>query len=494
MEAGFYETDITPVIGMERLGGFIKKHITHIEDKLKVRAAVISDGENRVALIGVDTVGLPFYDKIKQIRADIEARCGIPASNIMIAASHSHSAGPLPRWLPEDLEDAPSIVKELLLKYAAAPDPLYYRWVAGQIVTAVCEADRRKEKAVMCAGLGKEDKFVFNRRFKMKNGRVYTHPGKCNPDIVEPAGPVDPDVGVIGVWDNRQEKFLGAIVNYACHGTVMSGVGTSADWIYYLEKTIRGVMGEESTVVFLNGACGDITQVNNQSAEIPEFGSWFARRLGTSVGAEALKVLASAHAGQMKPVKALTKVLSIKRRIPEKSKIDEAKDIVEKGLNEIKNGTKKQQDVFTREWIFARGVVILDWLVRQSPFCEVEIQAIQIGPVVFLANPSEYFCSFGLDIKQRSEFPFTFVVELANGIVGYVPDKNAFLPSGGGYETVLSHTSNLHPSAGKNIAEASLFLARKLKPGKLPEGEKVSEPGTPWEFGMLGPDIGAEDK
>ena len=42
--------------------------------------------------------------------------------------------------------------------------------------------------------------------------------------------------------------------------------GISANWIYYLEKTIRGAMDTEAPVVFLQGACGDVTQVDNLSA------------------------------------------------------------------------------------------------------------------------------------------------------------------------------------------------------------------------------------
>ncbi|HNS32632.1 MAG TPA: hypothetical protein PKN36_06620 [bacterium] len=490
MEAGFYETDITPLLGMEMPGGFEKDYIKQVNDRLKVRASVISDGENRVAFAGVDVVSLCFYDRIKKIRSEIKARCGIPASNILIAASHSHSAGPLARYYPEDLVDAPQTVRELLLDYAPAPDPLYYRWVAGQIVTAVCEADRRREKAVMCAGKGDEGRFVFNRRFKMKNGRVYTHPGKGNPDIIEPAGPVDPDVGVLGAWSEKGNRFLGAIVNYACHGTVMTGKGSSADWVYYLEKTVRSCMGEDAVVVFLNGACGDITQADNRSMIIREYNDWFARRLGGSVGAEALKVFFSSPAGELAPVRAERKLILLNRRLPEKRQIEEAKEVVEKGLFELKSGKKSRKEIFTKDWIIARGYVILDWLAEKTPRVEAEIQAIQVGPVVFLANPAEYFCSLGLKIKKGSPFPLTFVVELANGAIGYVPDREAFLPSGGGYETFLTHTSNMEVGTGEKIAEVSLELARMLKPGSLPEKERLLSAVTPWEFGKLGPDVG----
>jgi len=50
-------------------------------------------------------------------------------------------------------------------------------------------------------------------------------------------------------------------------------------------------MGASVPVVFLQGACGDITQVDNLSRFADPSGEKQARRVGGSVGSEAVKVL-----------------------------------------------------------------------------------------------------------------------------------------------------------------------------------------------------------
>jgi hypothetical protein len=64
-------------------------------------------------------------------------------------------------------------------------------------------------------------------------------------------------------------------------------VGVDGGYVYYLEQTIRGCMGKECVVVFLQGFSGDVTQVDNLSPHpYPAPEDW-ARQVGGRIGAEA---------------------------------------------------------------------------------------------------------------------------------------------------------------------------------------------------------------
>jgi hypothetical protein len=475
--AGFAEQDITPDVGAEAPGGYGKAYHRSIHDPCKVRAAVFDDGKERVALVGLDALFI-HRQTATAVRKAIREKTGIPEGAVLLGASHSHSSGPMSGVMPGEYDDAPKFVQKLAYEQSICADAKYLARIEKAIVEAVCRAHDGRTAAKAGIGRGREDKVAFNRRFKMRDGRTVTHPRQGNPDIVEPAGPTDPEVGVIGAWD-AQGRLLGCVVNFACHATTSPG-GVSANYIYYLEKAIQGYYGKAAVVVFLNGASGDVTQVDNRSPYRLPSGDRYAQFVGGRVGAEALKVLLSMEPGTLVPVESRTTTLRIPRRPP-------APERVQRCLEMVKPPPPRGD---TTDWTFAKEIVLLDYKLKKEPVVDVEVQAVQVGPAVFLTTPAEYFCRFGLGQKAKSGFPFTFPVSLANGCVGYVPTADAFGPTGGGYETRLTSYSNLDITAGRQMAEAGLALARQLKPGAVPMPAKpLPFAGQPWTYGNNKPEV-----
>ena len=501
LKVGFAEEDITPEVGSEQPGGYGKSYHTTIHDPCKVRVAVFDDGSNAVALVGLDALLVPRYI-VDRARADIEGRCGVPGPAVMIGASHSHSSGPIGMIKKGDYDHASEFVQRLAYEHSTLDDADYSRTVEQKIVAAVCRAFDQRAPMSCSIGAGSEDQVAFNRRFSDAQRPLLlasrAAPGILprpwgfgsqvhtpDPDILGPAGPTDPVVTVLGAW-GEDRKLRGCVVNYSCHATTNPG-GISANWIYYLEKTIRGVLGPDVTVVFLQGFCGDVTQVDNLSPYKRKSGEEEAILVGGRVGAEAVKVLLASHGGSLGPVAAHSETIRLARRKPDSQRVRDSLQIAK----------KDPQAVGPTEWTFAKEIVLLDALVQKAPELDVEIQAIQVGPAVFLSTPGEMFVDFGLRLRKRSGFPFTVPVELANGTAGYIPTEEALGPHGGGYETRLTSYSNLVPSAGRQIVEAAVRLAGSLEPGAVPHPPKASPVSAdgdgigakPWSYGNVPPEL-----
>jgi len=477
MLAGFAERDITPEPGIERPGGYGKSFGQEVHDRCKVRAAVFGDASARVALVGIDALVIPAA-VVQAARGEIQATCGIPPECVLVGASHTHSGGPTGMGQPGEFDDASDLVKRLAYELSSCANANYLKRVQTEIVNAVVDATAAEVEATGLVGSGHEDKACFNRRFRMRNGLSYTHPGQGNPDMLGYAGPIDPEVGVVGAFD-LAGNFLGCVVNFACHGTTSPG-SISADWIYYLEQTIRGAMGEDSVVVFLQGASGDVTQVDNLSPHAHPSDEQWAKIVGHRVGAEAVKVLATGWRGDLGPFGGDRRMLQLPRRRPSAERLARDRELAQKDPAQCE----------ATEWTFAKETVMLEATLQREPVAEVGVQAIQVGPAVFLSNPAEYFCELGLDIKRRSAFPFTFPVELANGFCGYVPTEEAMGPNGGGYETRLSSYSNLALGAGQQISDACVELANERKPGAVPDRPLAGPFGGAWSYGNVAPECG----
>ena len=106
---------------------------------------------------------------------------------------------------------------------------------------------------------------------------------------------------------------------------------------------------------------------------------------------------------------------------------------------------------------------------------QVEIQAIRMGDVGFVGVPAEYFVELQLDIKERSPYSRTFVSELANGCVGYVPTRKAFEQNMAhvstermdkfdhmGYEVRSALSRGFLPGMGEAMADAAVELLEGL--------------------------------
>lgn len=477
LKSAFAERDITPEIGMERPGGYRKTFHRKVHDPCKVRVGVFDDGQEVVAIVSVDAL-LVRRELVLAARKRIEDVTGIPGENVLIHATHSHSSGPTGMIYPGEYDHAPPAIKQLAYEESSNANLGYVQFVEDQIVDAVQVAFERRANHPISFGNGVEDRVAFNRRFLMSHGRTQTHPRPGNPEIVRPAGPTDPQVGVIGVW-NDDETLAGCIVNFSCHATT-SPPGISANYIYYVEKVLRGVFGSECVLVFLAGASGDVTQVENVTPFKARSSIEAARFVGGCVGAEAVKVLLREPRTDTAKVAATSTVFQVSRRAPSAKRVEKCRQLV----------AQQPAEVGTTEWTFAKEILLLDARLKKHPAADVEVQAIQVGPVVMLTDPAEFFVQFGLEIKAGSPFPLTFPVSLANGCVGYVPTEEAFGPHGGGYETRLTSYSNLEITAGRQMVEAATRLSNQLSPEALPTRGPASEyNNNAWGYGAVAPEL-----
>jgi hypothetical protein len=88
------------------------------------------------------------------------------------------------------------------------------------------------------------------------------------------------------------------------------------------------------------------------------------------------------------------------------------------------------------------------------------VQAIVLGDVALVGVPAEFFTTLGQEIKRRSPYRYTYVFELANDYIGYVPDDAAY--DLGGYQVWTGLHSFLERGSGERIVDSAVGLLNRL--------------------------------
>ncbi len=420
------------------MSGYFRERLSEgVSNPLHAKALVLRQGPTRAALVSCDIIGLSL-DVSEAARRQAEARTGIPAQNILLAATHSHT-GPLYSGALRN-----HFHEQAMAKHGHDPCESvdYTEFLANRIAEAIEKANDGIEPVQVRFGVTKQQGLSFNRRFFMKDGPVRFNPGVLNPNIIRPAGPTDPEVGMVMFQSGKKNTTLAGLVNFSLHLDTVGGTRYAADYPYFVEQTLREELGADFTLFFGTGTCGDINHIDVTCRERLKTDT-IGRTLGKTV-VEALPELTALE----------NPCLAVKQAV-----IDAP--LQQFTAEEIAQAKADIYKVGTRELLFLDQVRAYKTLAvhqRGGSTIPLEVQVFRISKdVAIVGLPGEVFVDFGLAIKKASPFAVTLVIELCQDAPGYIPTRKAFAE--GSYETV---NSRIAPGGGEMMVHVAIDLLKQL--------------------------------
>lgn len=448
LKAGAAAVEITP----ERFpvivnGMFTERTATRAHDPLYCRCLVLEDGRTTIAITIVDSCMMP-RELLDLAKEQASVATGIPTSNMLIAATHTHSAPAAMGCLGTDA------------------DPVYPAFLQTQIVRCITLASKNRERARIASYAKDASEQTHNRRwiyrsdrmlddpFGKRTVRANMHPGYMNPNAIGPSGPVDPGLSLLIVETAFGRRPIAVLANYSMH--YFGSPILSADYFGLFCSGLANKIKEEKSskgiapvVMMSQGTSGDLMWMDygrpksdltleKYAAELIEKAQW----------PEDLTVYTREAPIAMREIK-----LAFERRVPDEARLNWARKIVAE-LKGKKPTT--QPEIYAREQI----------LLNENPRRELKLQAIRIGDMGIVAIPNEVFAISGLEIKARSPLGPTMVIELANGAEGYIPPPAQHTL--GGYTTWPARTAALEVQAEPKIVETSIAALEELAGRKRP--------------------------
>jgi len=455
LQVGLAEVDITPPIGFPMAGYYHERLAEGAIDPLKAKAIVFRDGDTTAAIVVCDLIGIAT-DLSKAVRKSASEKTGIPVSNIVIAATHSHTA--------------PDYMKELYLKLGHEPqDPLRAEYIEKLIngpVDAIIKAHGSARAATLASGFATQTTPVsFNRRFVMRDGSVKTWQNFNNSEVVRAAGPIDPEIGLLTIRDETGST-RGIFSNFALHLDTVGGLKWSADYPFFIEQTLRQAGGPGLISIFGTGCCGDINHSNPRRSERNK-ADFIGGSIGQSIQEQLNKLQTLEQPG-----------LVVKSRVVSLPLQDASPEEVANSVQILKMAQRKEKVDFF-DHVLAYKKLMLDQMRHREPYAKssefmtwglsrslagigeqipVDVTVMTLGrDVAIVCLPGEVFVELGLAIKQGSPYRTTLVMELSNCVETiYIPHRAAY--AGGSYEVTNSAVS---PGSGEMLVEAALSLLRE---------------------------------
>jgi hypothetical protein len=412
---------------MPLAGGLEARFTSEQEGELRSVAVVIEKASQaKVAIVACDVLWVP-RDLADAAVAEIENDTGIPAAHILINATHTHSA-PSPA-----------------AAHAFGVSDVFRETLRRAIVQSVKDANARLEggEATFYFQLSEENTIGANSRLLLEDGNItWLNPAREAGTTGKPTGPFDPQLPVLD-FRAPDGKSRALIYNHSTHT-----IGTRAQRDirspgFYglaaqeLEREIGGI------VCFLEGASGSTHNIQN----VP-----------VAEAVERLKRVIRDARKSAQP-RDVVRLAGIRRPLKFKVRhFDEAEEEAKVARYTTKYAPMHSDRI--RE-IFA--TMRRELRPKQGEERETWVQAILIGDVAIVGVPAEYFTSLGVDIKRRSPFPNTYVAELANDWIGYLPDREGHRL--GGYQTWMGLHCYAEVGTGERVADEAVSILEELAKG-----------------------------
>jgi neutral ceramidase len=459
IKIGVAETDITPPEGFPIAGYYHERLAEGTIDPLKAKAIAFQGGDQQAVMVICDLTAIS-RDLCESVRTLASKKTGVPPNCIAISGTHSHTAPDYSKHLYKYLTDSRSG------NTTDQSQPPYAEKLIHGIVQAIVDAHQRLEPASISSGSALQETTVsFNRRFVMKDGSVQTWKSLSDRQVVRPAGPIDPEVGVVQ-FASETGKVRAILSNFALHLDTVGGMRWSADYPYFIEQSVRKQFDGEVISIFGTGCCGDINHSDPSRSERNK-----TDFIGNAIAQTVVTALPQTKKLQNDRLQFRSSVVNLPLQSVSNNQIERADQL----LKLIQSGGKVEfldQVAAYKTLMLAQfrpstmrpdAEKQLSWGLSHAwggigDHLPVDVQTLCVGDelaLVFL--PGEVFVELGLAIKQGSPFRNTLIIELSNCVeTAYIPTRAAC--AGGSYEVT---NSTVEPGAGEMLVEAALKLLRE---------------------------------
>ncbi len=475
LKIGWGQIDITPDRPVYMVGQMYQRISQYVHDPITATALVLDNGETQAVLVSADMVEVPSL-ALKAVRKNLAALADLDFANVSFHVTHTHNSTDFGYdFLREDNEKV--FGKDILPSVEMPEDIMTQEEGQAFIIEKLTGLIGRAWEARKPGGVSFAQDYAavgFNRR------PVFDHDGKketimygdCSePGFLRFEGGADHTADMMYTWD-PEGKLTGVMVDVPCPAQVNElHTFISADFWAPARSFIRERLGN----IYVLPACGaagdqnplDLLKISKNNKKI--LSQWAGQTKEVyrnfdmaiecaAIGGRISEAVARGFGHARNHIEYSPEFMheTVDMKLPVRRVSREEYDEAAETVASVKALFSKDNPMSMKDVVSAfdpQGVV-LRWEMQQKVqdycFC---MHVLRIGKVAIVTNPFELFSEFGMRMKARGKAEQVFVIQLANGIGGYLPSEDAI--AGGSYSSKPASTT-CGPESGDILVEESL--------------------------------------
>jgi hypothetical protein len=418
LKVGVAREIITPKLGTLLMGYGSNEGCTAVHDDLTVTVIAIEDGKNRALLMSA-CVCMIGNELCSQVRKLCGEAVGIPASNVMLGVTHTHS-GPI----TNDTEYCNSIFVPKCI--------------------AAAKASVKEMKPVTVGVAKTESKVGINRRQLLPNDRVILGQN--------PWGAYDSEMTVVS-FKGEDGKNLANIVHCTAHCTAIgSNTEVSRDWAGFMVDRLEEESGNAITM-FYQGMQGDVAPRMANGGSTGNMSH--AMEVGAMAGLDAVRAYKDIRVYRDEELSVVTGEV----RLPHAPlmPLDEARS----ELSKLEARTPDRWTEGNRSNL-TRIIELHEKGETGESFFTHDQTLVRIGPIVLIPVPFEASSEISFRFRTYSKYGHTLALGLTNGSNSYLVTQDQICRGGYEVDRFNSRSRQLANNVDWHLVTQNLQLMEKL--------------------------------
>jgi hypothetical protein len=429
LRAGEGVVDVTPPLGQVELAGFHRppdkpRVAISVRQPASARAIVLELGGTRAAIVSLDMLAVAT-DFTARVQAAIERASGIPAANVRIMATHTHSMPTLH-----------------FLRQWGKVSPEYTQKVEADVIKAIQLAADDLAPAELQLGRAKAEGGNYNRTTETWKTENLFDAASSDADRW-----LDTMLTALVFRRGGGKQDL-CWYHFSSHPVCFTDEAAGPDWPGMVANLL--IDSHKLAPSFLQGNAGDVN---------PGIAKGFALAKAEPTSAAVYQALVAAiEAARTVPVDQL-RVVAGQFDLPyDMARFADQVETYRKDPAACSKGEWVDPG-FSQEWFAAAESADRSITSLRTP-----LSAMQLGPLGLVFHPSELYSYYGLAIHRGSPFEETLAIGYCDDFVGYLPDPQAFV-NGEYAALVVPKMVGVAPyatEAARRLAEQSVALLNQL--------------------------------